>query len=339
MHANRVIPMDQCAFRLVTDADGEWFEFGFLSAHELDGNATDGYTDPGNYIRLIPENSDDLVTWHEGNFIPCPTGAVVDNLDGTFWYWSRSVWPKYQKSALVDFDLRSARGGKSITALNLFGANITLPNYPYAVETAMSQLQTDLREAGYTDAIASYTPAAYTVDVIRHWTDGSFMTGYRQDQFLVEHTGESVTGVRNPSGTFLSLPGYPYALPTQAAQLQADLIAAGHSGSVVRLFAGEWRIFLPNRTTESLQSSRLLIATFTPDDPHPEWDANNTYRGLISDNKESKPYSNLRTSGGLAVTDASKRQFARLKLQAGTRPGADALTGALLNWLKQENLP
>jgi hypothetical protein len=336
VHAKNPIPLDECAFRIVSDADGKWFEFGFLSAHDLDGNATDGFTDPANYIRLIPENSDDLMTWNEGNFIPCPTGAVVDNLDGTYWYWARSTWPQTLNSVMLDMDLRSTRGGKTITALTLFNSSISLPNFPYAVETSMAQLQTDLRAAGYTDAIASYTSAPYTAEVRRHYlADGM----YYVQNLDVTHDGASVTAVYSLEGTLVTLPGYPYSLPAQAATLQTDLVAAGQSGSVVRLFAGEWRIFLPNRVTTAAATVRSLKATFTPNDPYPAWNSLGSYLGLLNDNVIEAPYSNLRTASGVAVTDASSRQFARLKLTAGSRPGADTLTGALLNWLKKENLP
>jgi hypothetical protein len=342
VHAKNPIPLDECAFRLVADAEGEWFEFGFLSAHDLDGNATDGFTDPANYIRLVPQVSHDLINWTDNAFIPCPTGAVVDNLDGTFWYWCRSTWAKWQKNAILDFDLRSTRGKKSITALSLLGANISLPNFPYDVDTEMPQLQADLRAAGYTDAVASYSAAAYTVEIMRHYLqyDTNGVAFYQPERLPVTYDGETVTEVRtHDTNTLISLPSYPYALPAQAAQLQTDLVAAGQSGSVVRLFGGEWRIYLPNRTTAASNVVRNLKATFTPNDQFPRWSQEGSYQGLTADNTVTVPYSNMRNLAGVSVVDASVRQFARLKLTAGSRPGADTLTGALLNWLKKENLP
>jgi hypothetical protein len=334
VYADRPIKLPDCAHRQITDADGTWLEFGFLSAHVLEGNATIGWTDPDHYLTLQCQNSMDMVNWHEGQFINAPGGAVIDNGDGTYWYWQRSRWPKNLKTSIIDYDLRSTRGQKTITAINLHNANITLPNFPYAVETDMTTLQNDLRAAGYTDAICSYSGALYTVDAIRHWNDGSFMKGNIKDKFLVEHTGESVTAVRLPNNSLVSLPGYPYVLPVDAAALQSDLIAAGHSGSVVRLFAGEWRIYLPNRLDSS--NMRLLRATFTPNDPFPDWDASNNYRGLINDNFAEQSGHNLRDSLGDAIIDASDRQFARLLLDPGTRPSASTALGTLLHWLKKE---
>lgn len=341
VHAKQPIPLPQTAFRLVTDAEGEWFEVGFLSAHALSGNAVEGYTDPDNYLRIVIQNCDDMVNWEVGNFIPCPTGATINNGDGTWWYWARSAWPRYVKNSLVDFDLRSTRGNKSITALNLFGVNITLPGFPYAVETAMPTLQTHLRNAGYTNAIASYTPAPYTAEIARHFLqyDESSNPFYAPVYLRVVHSGETVTEVRTwDTDTLIPLPAYPYALPSQAAALQTALINAGQSGSVVRLFAGEWRIFLPNRASTQADALRVLRATFKPNDPFPRWSDTGAYQGLINDNTAEAAYSNLRTSGGATVRGAAQRQFVRLQLQAGSRSGTNALVGSLLHWLKQENL-
>lgn len=161
------------------------------------------------------------------------------------------------------------------------------------------------------------------------------------DHLQVTHSGESVTQVTSPEGTVISLPNLPYALPTDAALLQADLIAAGYSGTVVRLFAGQWRIHIPDVTNSSGGSSfRNLIATFTPGDPAPYWDADGVYQGLLPDNTETQPYTNLRTITGQPVNDAAKRQFCRLNLTAGARfGGRNTLLGLLLNHLKTESTP
>lgn len=322
IYRSEPVELPQTLIRMVTDATGDWMEIGFLSNKLLEGDATAGWTDSEHYCIIEAENSFDLMTWIAGNFVPAPSGGVIDNLNGTWYYWSRSTAPKYLKNVLVDYDLTSSRGNKSITALTLHGASISLPNFPYVVSTSMAQLQTDLRAAGYTDAIATYSSAAYTAEIRRHYlkTDDQGQTGATIENFAVTHSGETVTEVRiAETNTLVSLPGYPYSLPSQAAQLQTDLVAAGQSGSVVRLFAGAWRIFLPDRTTAVAQSLRALKATFTTNDQYPRWSDTNAYQGLINDNTVEVGYSNLRATTGGTIVDGAAKQFARLKLTKGTR--------------------
>lgn len=341
MYAEEPLQLPQTAFRYITDDVGTWFEIGFLSAHEMEGDAVDGWVDIENYLRIAPENSLNMVHWHEGNFSNAPGGSVVNNGDGTYWYWARCTWAKNVKSILADWDLRSRRGGKSITSLTFLNAAITLPNFPYAVETDMPQLQTDLRAAGYTDAIASYDPLPYTAEVKRHYQDLDTDQPYIVETYQVTHDGETVTDVyfiNDGDAELISLPGYPYALPSQAATLQADLITAGHSGAVVRLFAGEWRIYLPDRTTSAAQSSRYLYAVFIPNDPFPRWASDGAYQGLINDQTESVGYNNLRNTEGAPLIDASSKQFFRYNLHGGSRFGpCGLLLGLLLHQLKLDN--
>lgn len=48
-------------------------------------------------------------------------------------------------------------------------------------------------------------------------------------------------------GTLLALPRYPYTLPTDAANLQADIIAAGFPGTIVTATSATvWRISVPS---------------------------------------------------------------------------------------------
>ena len=322
LYKKDAVELPQTLIRMVTDATGDWMEIGFLSDKVLEGSATDGWTDPGHYCVLELQNSFDLVTWLNGNFIAAPSGGVVDNGNGTWYYWSRSIAPKYLKNVLVDYDLKSTRGNKSITALTLHGASISLPNFPYVVTTSMAQLQTDLRAAGYTNAIATYSAAAYTAEIRRHYlyTDDQGITGAMIASYAVTHSGDTVTEVRIvETDTVVSLPGYPYSLPSQAAQLQADLVAAGQSGAVVRLFSGEWRIYLPDRTTAVAQSLRSFKATFTINDQYPRWSDTNAYQGLINDNTAEVGYTNLREASGGTIADGAGKQFARLRITKGDR--------------------
>lgn len=159
---------------------------------------------------------------------------------------------------LVDEVLVCDRYGKSITGITLFRSAVSLPNYPYAMPSQASALQTDLRAAGYTGATVSSTSAALTAEIYNHTVAGRRLLS-------VTHSGASVTAVTPYGASAISLPSYPYALPSQAATLQADLRTAGYSGAVVMLYKDPWTITLPNLSADA--HTREFFVEFTPDDP------------------------------------------------------------------------
>lgn len=57
--------------------------------------------------------------------------------------------------------------------------------------------------------------------------------------------GKSITAL-NLNGVTISLPGYPYAMPAQAATLQTHLLAAGYAGATVTTTAGTWSAVIQN---------------------------------------------------------------------------------------------
>jgi hypothetical protein len=224
--------------RVVADATALWFEFGFRIDTALTGNGAAGYTDAGNYFRLEIEQSEDLVNWSMGKFLPAPV-PVVDCGGGVYEYWSRCTTPVWWFNVLADLTLTSNRYGKSITGLSIG----TVP---------------------------------------------------------------------------ISLPGYPYAMPAQAATLQADLRAAGQSGAVVKLYGDAWTILLPDRPCPT-PDYRASIADITPDDPYPAWDFFETYLGELPDTAVVGTSGNIRPGGGGGVIPEALKQFARLKITRGTR--------------------
>jgi hypothetical protein len=295
--------------RLVDETAAYHFELGFRMDHQLVGNAAAGWADSGNYFRIDLEQSTDLVNWSLGKFVPAPV-PVVNNGDGTWTYWSRSTQPIWYYNTIVDLTLTSNRYGKSITGLSIGQVPISLPGYPYAMPSQAATLQTHLRAAGYTGAVVSSVSQPLTVGAKNHTIDGV-------KALHITQSGSNVTMVRDNYGTNISLPGYPYAMPSQRATLQTDLRAAGESGAVVMLYGDEWTVFLPNRPAAS-NAQRQSNISITPDDPYPAWDMFGTYLGNQSAAAVGGTSGNVRASGGAALVE-SLRQFGRLKITAGTR--------------------
>jgi hypothetical protein len=144
--------------RTLLDADERWFEFGFRINTELSGNAAAGWTDAGNYLRIEPEWSLDLATWHAGKFIPAPV-PVINNGDGTWSYWSRCIHPtdsavksgQLQASSGDGYGGFQALGGingdarnNPFTALVILGVVRNLGGFPYTMPADAARMQTDL---------------------------------------------------------------------------------------------------------------------------------------------------------------------------------------------------
>lgn len=303
----RLDPLPQMDFRMVLDTDGYWFEVGFQSPEELTGSAADGWTDPREYCLIRLQNSMDLVTWDVGDFEDCP-GSPEEQMDGSWIYWSRATIPSYWRTVLVDFTVASARYGKDITAITLMTGSVSLPNFPYAMPADAATLQMDLRAEGYTDATVTVTSAGITATAQNHMVTGI--------QFLtITQSGGSVTGVANQSGS-ISLPSYPYALPGDAADLQADLRTAGVTGAVVQLHGDEWEIFLPDLA--AVDQVRDFKLTIDPGDPYPAWDFFGTYVGLRADDEVIGASGNVRNPSGDPLIEAGK-QFVRMEITRGAR--------------------
>lgn len=296
--------------RTVVETDAFWFEFGFTIDCQLNGNSAAGFTDAGNYFRIEIQQSEDLVNWNMGKFVPAPV-PVVDNGNGTWTYWNRATIPIWWFNVLVDLTVSSNRYGKSITGITVGGAPVSLPGYPYAMPAAAATLQADLRANGYPGATVTNVPAALSVGIVNHTQPGRL-------PYSATMSGTNVTMVRNNAGTNIPLPGYPYSMPSQRATLQTDLRAAGHSGAVVMLYGDEWTIFLPDRPAAN-QLSRQFSVTFTPDDPYPAWDFFGTYLGNQPANAAVGESGNVRPGGGGSVIPEALRQFARLKITSGSR--------------------
>jgi hypothetical protein len=302
--------LDGAIFRFVEDATAKWFEIGFESPMLLDGSAETGWMDPDGFFLIRPERSVDLVNWDYNISTPAGTPEA----SGADWtYWARLNTPLYWKSIITDLTATTNRYGKSITDIKIGNVTVSLPNYPYAMPGSAATLQTDLRAAGYTGAVVSNVSAALSIDATNYvYSSGS----YQVLPLPVTLSGSNVTLVKTNTGTNISLPGYPYSMPSQLATLQADLRAAGQSGATVRLYGDAWTVFLPDRPAAS-PTNRQYQIVFTPDDPHPEWDFFGTYLGNVSDNTITGTSGNIRPGVGSSTLTEASKQFARLKLTAG----------------------
>lgn len=314
VHAKNMIDLPQLSMRLTEDIEGKWMEVGFLSAVALTGTPATGWVDVGNYVAMQLQNSLDLVNWSVGNWIPAPTNPVIDNLDGTFWYWSRSTVPQYWKNLLIDNRIGSNRYGKSISNIKIANVTVSLPGYPYAMPSQAATLQAALRTAGYTGATVTTSAADISVGIVNHYYANSL---YNRDPLYPTVNGSAqVTDVAD-NGVTIPLPSYPYQMPAAQATLQTDLRAAGYSGAVVKLYDDPWEIFIPDRNTTT-QNSRAIQITITPGDPFPWWNMQGSYQGLDQDATITGTYENIRSAGGADKVEADK-QFARLSIVSGTR--------------------
>lgn len=145
-----------CGTRMVLDGNQRWFEFSFRMDHLLSGNAGAGWTDAGNYFRIEPEWSLDLINWSMGKFIPAPVPAV-DLGGGVYEYWSRAIHPQDSavKSAQISARSRTAWDGygsvagdtrnNPFTALTIAGVSLALGGFPYTMPADAARMTTDLQ--------------------------------------------------------------------------------------------------------------------------------------------------------------------------------------------------
>lgn len=299
--------LPQLEFEMVEDSAGSWFQVSFVSPSLLTGSASSGWTwtNASHQLAVQIEQSTDLQSWTLGAFVDAAgsPAAVV----GGYRYTARAVVPSRWKNVMCDLALTSNRGGKSITSIQVKGSHVALPGYPYAMPAAAATLQTHLRAAGYPGATVTSVAAPWSVNIRNHLQAGS-------SNLQTTIVGSAVTQVRSYVGgvwTPVSLPGYPYALPSAQATLQTHLRSAGFVGAVVKLLGPEWTIHLPNVLASA--TNRLFMVEFTPPDPFPYWSFDGVYQGLAADAMAVGTSGNVRTPAGDPLAEAS-RQFARLRI-------------------------
>ena len=202
--------------RVVDDAGEKWFEFGFQIDCTLSGNASAGWTDAGNYFRLEPQWSPDLVNWSMGKFISRPT---VDRGDGTWEYWGRALNPQDSAVKTGSLFFANTMGDDRVngfTSCIIAGVTLALPNFPYnlAVAGTAAQLQTDLRAAGYAGTLVTGTTALNWTVLIPsvNYTSYAAASWLGFPGFLVKNVfGELVNLINtiHPVGVFVDASGTP----------------------------------------------------------------------------------------------------------------------------------
>lgn len=285
---------------IVDDATAKWFELEITLPGNFSGNPADGWTDGTIHLGLFW--SETLTSWVSGGWIAAPGKTTVTLGDGREKHFARyATTPLWWMEVMIDLTAVSTRYGKSITGLTIYRTAVSLPNYPYDMPGEASQLQTDLRAAGYTNATVSSVSAALTAGIKNHTAGGAYT-------LTVTQSGTDVTDVAY-QGVTIPLSGYPYSMPSQRATLQTDLRNAGQSGAVVTLYGDEWTIFLPDRSATG--NVRDFAITFTPGDPFPFWNFYGEYQGENPDNVVQGTPGNVRTPTGAPLAEALKG-FARI---------------------------
>lgn len=286
------------AHRLVFADGGKWMEVGFQMDVLLDGSANAGWTGPGGVIGIGLLRSTDLVTWTGGW---TDVGTPTEVSTGVWEYWARPAVPIYWDETLSDHRFTSDLYGKSVTAIYLGNSPtpIDLPNYPYAIPADAAALQADLIADLGLDVEVTTTSGALIARAYNHAFEpvGRLLP--------VTMSGNDVTEVRHIN-TPISLPGYPYSMPSQRAALQADLRAAGRTSAVVTLHAGELDILIPD--LPNFRTSRII---YSPADPFDTWTFFGSYAGEVPGNQLDSVEENLRDPLGNPLVEVSK-QFARL---------------------------
>lgn len=306
IYPGKRMTLPQLDYRMAEDSTGFWLEVGFDSPEVLVGSAASGWHDARDFCRISLQQSTDLQTWQAGMFGDCP-GSPTDDGDGGWMYWSRAAVPAYWQEVMVDLTATTTLWGKSITGLSALGVAISLPGYPYAMPAAAATLQAHLRTAGFTGA--TVTSSAGTLGAVIH--------NYTPSSTQLLHaamTGSNVTAV-SWAGATIPLTGYPYAMPSQQAALQAALRSAGYDGAVVVLTQDTWMIVLPDRLTTGM--IRQFIVSITPGDPSPVLDMYGNYVGLNSADIVTGSSGHLRDPAGAPLLEAGK-QFARMAVTRGT---------------------
>ena len=285
--------------REAEDSLAFWFEFGFTAPSELVGDSAAGWLDAAGEISWKIQSSDDLLTWADDEMIDCATTAI-DNLNGTFTYWSRRVVPRLWKAVMIDLTVGTDRHGKSITGLEIFGVAVPDLNYPYAMPSQAATLQTDLRAAGYTGAVVSTSSGTLVAKAKNHVSTGTV-------GLVVTMSGNNVEAVNFYGGGAISLPSYPYTMPGSRASLQTDLRANGAPGAVVMLYKDPWSIFLPDRDASA--NARSIVLTISPGDPFPAYDFYGVYQGEAPANVELGTPSNTRSPLGAPLLESVRAFF------------------------------
>jgi len=286
----------------LADETAFWFDLEILLPAEFTGSPEVGWSRPAGDIRLGVFWSDNLVVWSAAGVGWSAAPGTWPQLqpDGRNLWRARAATPIWWQQVLVDYVATSDRYGKSIQAITIARAPVSLPGFPYAMPADAARLQADLRATGYPGAVVSSVSRPISVSISNHTPDGAAV-------MRPTMVGSNVTSV-TCNGVIAPL-AYPYAMPSQQAALQTALRNAGYSGAVVMLHGYEWMISIPDRP--AYLNVRDFNLTIDPGDPYPYWNMYKEYLGLLPDNVVAGDHTNIRAMDGIQLSEA-KKSFARV---------------------------
>jgi len=224
-------PVPPALLTRIVDENGangweKWFDVGFDVPEILSGSAASTLIGSGVSYELIW--SEDLGSWVTGRFVDC-AGSPVDNGNGTWRYWCRSIYPCRAEHSTAHLWAEPTEGQQDtrnnpLTALRIAGALQSLPHFPYTMPTAAAQLQTDLRALGWTGATVTATSAvAWRIDI-----PSVPVSSYEIDSkiywpYYISYGGlfAFVVDGLNFSGIFLNGAGVQTNMTTQFCRLNA----------------------------------------------------------------------------------------------------------------------
>lgn len=285
-----------------TDSTAQWFDLEIVLPGDFSGSPEAGWTN--GTIELGLYYTLDLTTWETVDWITTPGTSVETLGDGRKKHFARCSVPVQWLETLVDFVLTCDREGKSITAITVLHTDVSLSGFPYAMPADASRLQADLRSAGFTGATVTSSSAPITVFARDFQPSGGHL-------LTATMSGSNVTGMAE-FGSPITLPGYPYAMPADRADLQADLRTAGYSGAVVTLHDDPWTITLPDVLTSGF--IRDFILKFEPGDPFPVWDFQGNPQADAPADSANGVYENIRNPEGGAIREEIQRAFAAMRI-------------------------
>jgi hypothetical protein len=284
------------------DSVARWFDLEIIMPDDFTGSPEIGWSN--GTINLALDYTTDLTTWETVDWITTPGTSVEDLGDGRNKHFARCAVPVQWLETLVDFVLTCDREGKEITSIKVLGSDVSLSGFPYAMPADASRLQADLRTAGFTGATVTTSSAPISVFARDYQFSGWHL-------LTATMSGSNVTAM-DEFGSPITLPGFPYAMPTDRADLQADLRTAGYSGAVVMLHDDPWAITLPNVLTTGF--IRDFSLKFTPGDPFPVWSFDGTPQEDNPYDYASGQFENIRDPEGGSLREETARAFAAVRI-------------------------
>lgn len=223
-------PTASPSVRITTTTDAKFFEVGFFSPEKLVGDASRGWVDSTGRVRVWCEWSEDLRNWQTLKFVDCSGSPTA--VTGGWEYWQRCIYTVDTKVKTGHMWCEQVGGdarNNPFTSLTINDVVQSLANFPYTMPGGASQMQTDIRALGWTDAtVVATSDVDWRFDI-----PGVNFTYYNTTnkvgwpQYLVENSlGQVVNPVNGAYflGEFVDANGLRCALNKQFFRLVASAL-------------------------------------------------------------------------------------------------------------------